>query len=60
MLFSVDYPYEQIEDACGWFDDEKNIEAAVGGREAYRKIGRDNSKALFKLGEFFDSDAPVS
>lgn len=61
VLFSVDYPYEKIEDGCGWWDNEaKVIQEAVGGVDAYRRIGRDNAKRLLKLGEFHDSDAPAA
>ncbi|KAJ6007279.1 amidohydrolase 2 [Penicillium herquei] len=61
LLFSVDYPYETIEDACGWWDnDAKAIVEAVGGVDNYRRIGRDNAKRLLKLGKFHDSEAPVS
>ncbi|KAI3057216.1 hypothetical protein CBS147353_11042 [Aspergillus niger] len=61
MLFSVDYPYETIENGCGWWDvNAKEISEAVGGVENYRRIGRDNAKALLKLGDFHDSNAPVT
>lgn len=61
VLFSVDYPYEQIENGCGWWDgDAKAIQDAVGGVDAYRRIGRDNAKKLLKLGSFHDSEAPVN
>lgn len=61
ILFSVDYPYETIENGCGWWDnDAKAIQEAVGGVDNYRLIGRDNAKQLLKLGSFHDSDAPVN
>lgn len=61
VLFSVDYPYETIENGCGWWDnDAKAIQEAVGGVDAYRRIGRDNAKKLLKLDSFHDSDAPVN
>lgn len=61
VLFSVDYPYERIEDGCGWWDDDaKAIQEAVGGVDAYRRIGRDNAKRLLGLGDFHDSSAPVT
>ncbi|KAI9924617.1 hypothetical protein AWENTII_009707 [Aspergillus wentii] len=61
ILFSVDYPYETIEAQCGWWDnDAKAIAEAVGGFDNYRRIGRDNAKALLKLGNFHDSEAPVT
>lgn len=51
VLFSVDYPYETMEDACGWWDgDAQAIQRAVGGEEHYHKIGRDNAFKLLKLG----------
>ncbi|KAJ5682567.1 amidohydrolase 2 [Penicillium macrosclerotiorum] len=61
VLFSVDYPYETIENGCGWWDnDAEAIQEAVGGVDAYRRIGRDNAKKLLKLGSFHDSEAPVN
>lgn len=61
LLFSVDYPYETIENGCGWWDnDAENIKKALGGVDAYRRVGRDNAKKLFKLKDFQDMDAPVS
>ncbi|ROV96973.1 hypothetical protein VSDG_04163 [Cytospora chrysosperma] len=60
VLFSVDYPYETIENCCSWWDGkEEEIKAAVGGVENYKKIGRENAKALLKLGKYHDSEAPV-
>ncbi|ODM23293.1 2,3-dihydroxybenzoate decarboxylase [Aspergillus cristatus] len=42
VLFSVDYPYERIEDGCEcWDNDAKAIQEAVGGVDAYRRIERD-------------------
>jgi 2,3-dihydroxybenzoate decarboxylase len=44
IMFSVDWPFENIDHAAGWFD-------ATGISEAdRRKIGRDNARNLFKLG----------
>ncbi|KAE8355284.1 amidohydrolase 2 [Aspergillus coremiiformis] len=61
ILFSVDYPYETIENGCGWWDgDAEEIMKALGGKDGYLKVGRENAKRLLKLGEFHDSDAPVS
>lgn len=61
VLFSVDYPYETIENGCGWWDNgAKAIQEAVGGVDAYRCIGRDNAKKLLKLSDFHDSEAPVN
>ncbi|KAF2199153.1 amidohydrolase 2 [Delitschia confertaspora ATCC 74209] len=60
ILFSVDYPYETIENACGWWDgDAENIKKAVGGSKAYADIGRENAKKLLRLGKFYDCDAKV-
>jgi predicted TIM-barrel fold metal-dependent hydrolase len=44
VLFSVDYPYEQMGSAARWFDD------ADFDLEVKRKVGRENADALFKLG----------
>ena len=43
VMFSVDYPFEQMDVAGRWFDD-LGINAA-----AKRRIGRDNAARLFKL-----------
>ncbi|CAK7198509.1 hypothetical protein SEUCBS139899_001170 [Sporothrix eucalyptigena] len=60
ILFSVDYPYEQIENCSSWFDGHaKEIQQAIGGKEAYRLIGRDNAMKLMKLKGFHDEHAPV-
>lgn len=53
ILFSVDYPFEHFNDACDWFD---NAEMSTRDRA---KIGRENAKALFKLGQYKDSEAKV-
>ncbi len=43
IMFSVDWPFENIDHAADWFD-------AAGISEADRlKIGRDNARRLFKL-----------
>jgi 2,3-dihydroxybenzoate decarboxylase len=58
LLFSVDYPYETIENGCGWWDgDAKNIQKALGGEKAYYDVGRENAKKLFKLGSYYQCDA---
>lgn len=58
--FSVDYPYETIENERGWWDgDAENIKKALGGTEAYAAVGRENAKKLFKLGAFHDSEVKV-
>lgn len=51
ILFSIDYPFETFEDACDWFD---NAEMSNTNR---LKIGRENAKKLFKLGDYKDSEA---
>jgi predicted TIM-barrel fold metal-dependent hydrolase len=43
VLFSVDYPYEQMDSAARWFDD------MVLGREDKYNIGRGNAASLLKL-----------
>lgn len=58
ILFSVDSPYEHIDVGCEWYDNNrKQITEAVGGEKAYKDIGRDNAKRLFKLGDFYDCNA---
>jgi 2,3-dihydroxybenzoate decarboxylase len=44
VLWSADYPFEDISDAAGWFD------ALPLSEEDRRKIGRANALKLFKLG----------
>jgi predicted TIM-barrel fold metal-dependent hydrolase len=44
ILFSVDYPYEQMDVAGRWFDELQIT------RDLKEKIGRENANALFKLG----------
>lgn len=53
ILFSVDYPFEEFGEGCGWFD---GVEINTRDRA---RIGRENAKGLFKLGGFKDSEAPV-
>jgi predicted TIM-barrel fold metal-dependent hydrolase len=43
VLWSADYPFEDISDAADWFD------AAPINEDDRRKIGRDNAAKLFKL-----------
>jgi predicted TIM-barrel fold metal-dependent hydrolase len=43
VLFSSDYPFEEMEEASQWFD------AAEIGENDREKIGRENAKSLFKL-----------
>lgn len=45
VLFSTDYPFEEMEEASDWFD------AAEIGENDKQEIGRDNARRLFKLGE---------
>lgn len=60
VLFSVDYPYETIENCSAWYDGRaKEVQEAVGGKDNYRKIGRDNAKALMGLSGFQDEKALV-
>ncbi|KAI9839003.1 MAG: hypothetical protein M1819_004211 [Sarea resinae] len=60
ILFSVDYPYETIEDGCTWFDgDAAAIKEALGGVDGYRLVGRDNAKKVLKLDKYHDADALV-
>ncbi|KAF2139764.1 uncharacterized protein K452DRAFT_352500 [Aplosporella prunicola CBS 121167] len=54
ILFSIDYPFESFEDACGWFD---GVPLNVTDK---LKIGRENAKKLFRLGEYKDSDTPLT
>lgn len=58
--FSVDYPYETIENGCGWWDEKADeIKKALGGTKAYAKVGRENAKKLLRLGKFHDSEVKV-
>lgn len=58
LLFSVDYPYETIENGCGWWDGEsQDIKKALGGEKAYYDVGRENAKKLLKLGPYYQCDA---
>jgi predicted TIM-barrel fold metal-dependent hydrolase len=43
VMFSVDWPFEAVDEAAAWFDG-----AAIGAAER-AKIGRDNAVRLFKL-----------
>ncbi|KXT15301.1 hypothetical protein AC579_2803 [Pseudocercospora musae] len=52
ILFSIDYPFESFEDACNWYDG-----VTLDGEENVKKIGRENAKKLFKLGQFKDDNA---
>lgn len=46
VLFSIDYPFESFEDACGWYDGIKDDEVDEATRE---KIGRGNAEGLFGI-----------
>lgn len=52
ILFSIDYPFENFADGCVWFD--KNLEL---NEIDYRKIGKDNARKLFKVGDYKDAEA---
>ena len=43
VMFSVDWPFEDVGEGCVWFD-----KAAMSEADRY-KIGRDNAIKLFKL-----------
>ncbi|MET7989422.1 amidohydrolase family protein [Amycolatopsis sp. NPDC005232] len=43
VLFSTDWPFENVDHAAGWFD------SAPLNEPDRRKIGRDNARALFRL-----------
>ena len=43
ILFSTDYPFEAVSHAANWFDGLDISENDM------KKIGRENSKMLFKL-----------
>lgn len=45
IMFSTDWPFEAIDEACKWFD-----ECPIGEADR-RKIGRGNAHRLFKLGD---------
>lgn len=58
LLFSVDSPYERVEDGTRWYDeDEAALSEALGGRQGYLDVGRENAKKLFRLGKYYDSEA---
>ena len=45
LMFSVDYPFEQTDEAATWYDDTPVLD-----EQQRRQIGRDNANKLFKLG----------
>jgi len=47
ILFSADWPFEELSDAATWFD------AAAIGEEHRLRIGRTNAARLFQIGEEF-------
>lgn len=60
VMFSIDHPYEKIEDGYQWWGNDKEaVVEAVGGIENYHKVGRDNAAKLLKLGSFYICDVPV-
>ncbi len=44
IMFSTDWPFENVDHAANWFD------SAPISENDRRKIGRDNALALFRLG----------
>ncbi len=54
VLFSVDYPYEQMDAGGRWFDDLQI------SNELKRRVGRDNADQLFGLGLGSLSDSAVA
>lgn len=48
VLFSVDYPYETIEDAVTWWDKDQRIKEMLG-EEGYKLVSSENSRKLLKL-----------
>ena len=50
ILFSIDYPFENFEDACSWFDS-----LVLDGTQK-RDIAKNNAAKLFKLKNFRDSE----
>jgi 2,3-dihydroxybenzoate decarboxylase len=53
ILFSIDYPFESFEDACGWFDrtELSNVDRA--------KIGWENAKKFLKIPEQLTNGSSV-
>jgi predicted TIM-barrel fold metal-dependent hydrolase len=43
VLFSIDYPYETMQDAAAWFD------ASLLSHNDRRKVGRENAERIFDL-----------
>jgi predicted TIM-barrel fold metal-dependent hydrolase len=47
VIFSIDYPYEEVSDAVNWWN---TVEPeAVGGQHALEAIGRTNAIQLLRL-----------
>lgn len=42
-MFSADYPYEDMEEAAGWFD------SSLLSHNDLVKVGRDNARRLFAM-----------
>jgi predicted TIM-barrel fold metal-dependent hydrolase len=47
VIFSIDYPYEEVADAVNWWNGVDP--ELVGGREAYEAMSRTNAIKLLKL-----------
>jgi predicted TIM-barrel fold metal-dependent hydrolase len=47
VIFSIDYPYDDVSDAVHWWNNVPPSE--VGGKEAYEAMGRTNAINLLKL-----------
>jgi predicted TIM-barrel fold metal-dependent hydrolase len=47
VIFSIDYPYDEVSDAVNWWNSVPP--EAVGGKDAYEAIGRTNAIKLLKL-----------
>lgn len=50
MLFSVDYPFEQMDAGGRWFDDMRLFDDKRAESSVKLKVGRENANRLFKLG----------
>jgi 2,3-dihydroxybenzoate decarboxylase len=47
VIFSIDYPYDDVSDAVNWWNNVPPSE--VGGKQAYEAMGRTNAINLLKL-----------
>ncbi|RAO67647.1 uncharacterized protein BHQ10_003659 [Talaromyces amestolkiae] len=52
ILFSIDYPFESFKDGCVWYDRDVELNPID-----YKKIGKENARKLFKIGDYKDADA---